>query len=75
MVVLIQEGKPMAYFSKNLNDAKKKYSAYDVEFYALVQSLKKWRHYLLPNNFLVYMDNHTIMPENFRRKKPNNFFF
>ena len=46
--VLNQEGKPIAYFSENLNDAKKKYSVYDQEFYAIVQALKKWRHYLLP---------------------------
>ena len=47
-VVLSQEGKPIAYFSENLNDAKKKYSIYDQEFYAIVQALKKWRNYLLP---------------------------
>ena len=27
--VLSQEGKPIAYFSEKLNDAKKKYSVYD----------------------------------------------
>ena len=47
-VVLSQEGKPIAYFSENLNDAKKKYSIYDQEFYAIVQALKKWRHYFFP---------------------------
>ena len=49
--VLSQEGKPIAYFSEKLNDAKKKYSVYDQEFYAIVQALKKWRHYLLPKEF------------------------
>lgn len=33
--VLSQEGKPIAYFSKKLNDAKK-HSTYDWEFYAIV---------------------------------------
>ena len=46
--VLTQEGKPIAYFSEKLNDAKKKHYVYDQEFYAIVQALKKWRHYLLP---------------------------
>ena len=36
VAVLSQEGKPIAYFSKKLNDAKKKYSIYDQEFYAIV---------------------------------------
>ena len=40
-VVLSQEGKPIAYFCENLNDAKKKYYVYDQEFYAIVQALKK----------------------------------
>ena len=38
--VLSQEGKPIAYFSEKLNNAKK-YSAYDHEFYVIVQALKK----------------------------------
>ena len=47
-VVLSQEGKPIAYFSEKLNDAKKKYFVYDQEFYAIVHALKKWRHYFFP---------------------------
>ena len=46
--VLSQEGRPVAFYSEKLNEAEKKYSAYDLELYALVQSFKKWRHYLLP---------------------------
>lgn len=38
----------MAFFSEKLNDAKRKYSSYDLEFYAMVKALNKWRHYLLP---------------------------
>jgi hypothetical protein len=40
--VLSQEGRPIAFFSEKLNDAKKKYFVYDQEFYAIVQALKKW---------------------------------
>ena len=40
-VVLSQEGKPIAFFSEKLNDAKRKYSVYDQEFYDIVQALKK----------------------------------
>ena len=58
--VLSQEGKPIAYFSENLNDAKKKYFVYDQEFYAIVQTLKKWRHYLLPKSFFLYIDHQAL---------------
>ena len=55
--ILSQEGKPFAYFSEKLNDAKKKYYVYDQEFYAIVQALKKWRHYFLPKEFFFYVDH------------------
>jgi hypothetical protein len=40
-VVLSQDGRPVALFSEKLNEAKNKYSVYDLEFYAIIQALKK----------------------------------
>ena len=51
--ILSQEGGPVTYFNEKLNDAKRKYSIYDKEFYAIVQALKKWRHYLLPKESIL----------------------
>jgi hypothetical protein len=59
-VVLSQEDKPVAYFSEKLNDAKQKYSSYVKVFYAIVQALKHWRHYLMPKEFILYSDNHSF---------------
>jgi hypothetical protein len=59
-VVLSQENIPVAYFSENLNEAKRNYSTYDKEFYAIIQALKKWRHYLVPKEFVLYSDNHAL---------------
>lgn len=59
-VVLSQEGKPVVFFSEKLNDAKKNYSSYDLELYAIVESLKKHKHYLLPKEFVVFIDNHAL---------------
>jgi hypothetical protein len=58
--VLSQDGRPIAYFSEKLNEAKVKYSTYDKEFYAVIQALKKWRHYLVPKEFVLYNDNHAL---------------
>jgi len=55
--VLTQEGHPIAYFNEILNDAKQKYSTYDKEFYAVIQALRYWRHYLLPQEFILFSDH------------------
>jgi len=59
-VVLSQEDRPVAYFSENLNETKKKYYSYDNEFYAVVDSLKKGRHYLMSKEFILYSNNHEL---------------
>ena len=59
--VLSQEGHLVAYFSEKLNEAKrKKNSIYEREFYAIVQSLKHWRHYLLLQEFVLYSDHEAL---------------
>jgi hypothetical protein len=59
-VVLSQDDRPIAYFTEKLNETKVKYSMYDKEFYAVIQALKKWRHYLVPKEFVLYSDNHAL---------------
>jgi hypothetical protein len=43
-----------------LNDSKRKYSTYDKDFYAIIQALNKWRHYLVPKEFVLYSDNQAL---------------
>jgi hypothetical protein len=43
-----------------LNATKEKYSTYDKKFYAVIQSLNKWRHYLIPKEFVLYSDNQAL---------------
>lgn len=45
--VLSQRGRPIAYYSEKLASARSRYSTYNVEFYAIVQAIKHWRHYLV----------------------------
>ncbi|XP_030930820.1 uncharacterized protein LOC115956645 [Quercus lobata] len=46
--VLMQEKRPIAYFSEKLNGAALNYPTYDKELYALMRALETWQHYLWP---------------------------
>jgi len=59
-IVLSQDEKPISYFSEKLNEAKHKYASYNKEFYAVIQDFKKWRHYLMPKEFILYIVNHAL---------------
>jgi hypothetical protein len=58
--VLSQDNRPVAYFSENMNESKKKYSTYDKEFYSIIQALKKERHYLVPQEIVLYSGNQAL---------------
>ncbi|XP_071906057.1 uncharacterized protein [Coffea arabica] len=58
--VLLQEGRPVAYFSEKLNGAALNYSTYDKELMALVQALQTWQHYLRPREFVLHTDHESL---------------
>ena len=58
--VLTQEGRPIAFFSEKLDDAKRKYSTYDKEFYAIVRCLEHRNHYLVANEFILHSDHEAL---------------
>jgi hypothetical protein len=60
VAVLSHDNRHVAYFSEKLNDTKKSYSTYDKELYEVIQSLKKWRNYLIPKEFVMYNDNQAL---------------
>jgi hypothetical protein len=58
--VLLQEGKPVAYFSEKLSGPSLNYSTYDNELYALARVLETWQHYLCPKEFVVDSDHESL---------------
>jgi hypothetical protein len=58
--VLLQEGKPITYFSEKLSGPSLNYSTYDKELYALVCVLEIWQHYLWPKEFVIHSDHESL---------------
>ncbi|XP_057733997.1 uncharacterized protein LOC130949239 [Arachis stenosperma] len=55
--VLMQEGHPIAFESRKLNDTKRRYTIQEKEMTTVVHCLRTWRHYLLGSHFIVKTDN------------------
>jgi Reverse transcriptase (RNA-dependent DNA polymerase)/RNase H-like domain found in reverse transcriptase/Integrase zinc binding domain/Chromo (CHRromatin Organisation MOdifier) domain/gag-polyprotein putative aspartyl protease len=55
--ILLQDGRPIAYFSKKLNDAERNYSTTEKELAGVMYALKEWRCYLLGKSFKVITDH------------------
>ena len=58
--VLTQHGKPISYHSETFNSAVVNYPTYDKELYALVQSVKKWKHYLMGKETVIHTDHQPL---------------
>ena len=58
--VLMQEGKVVAYASRQLKDHEQNYPTHDLELAAVVHALKIWKHYLLGNKCEIYIDHKSL---------------
>ena len=58
--VLLQEGRPIEFFSEKLNEAQQKWSTYEQELFAIVRMFKKWEHFLLQQEFILHSDHHAL---------------
>ena len=58
--VLLQEGHPIAFFSKKFGPQRRIASTYHKELYAIVEAVQKWRQYLLGREFVIKTDQHSL---------------
>jgi hypothetical protein len=58
--VLMQDGKVVAYASRQLKPHEQNYPTHDLEFAAIVHALKIWRHYLIGNKCKIYTDHKSL---------------
>ena len=58
--VLMQEGKVVAYGSRQLKIDERNYPTHDLELAAVIFALKIWRHYLYGERFEVLSDHKSL---------------
>ena len=58
--VLMQDGKVIAYASRQLKTYEKNYPTHDLELAAVVFALKIWRHFLYGESFEIYTDHKSL---------------
>ena len=57
---LSQSGRPVAFFSRSLNPSERKHSSVEKEAYAIIESIRRWRHYLAGRQFSLITDQKSV---------------
>ena len=68
--VFIQNGKVIAYASRQLKEYEKNYPTHDLELVVVVHAIKIWRHYLIGAHCKIYT-NHKSLKCFFAQKELN----
>jgi hypothetical protein len=68
--MLMQQGKVIAYPSRQFKDHEKNYPTHDLELAAIVYALKIWRHYFFQETVEIYTD-HKSLKYIFKQKELN----
>ena len=67
--VISQEGKPIAFYSRKLNDAQTRYTTTERELLSIVETLKEFRNILLGHKITVYTDHQNLTYKNFTTER------
>ena len=58
--VLMQEGRVIAYASRQLKPHEKRYPVHDLELAAVILALKIWRHYIFGERCKIFTDHKSL---------------
>ena len=59
--VIMQKGKPLAFYSRTLNSAQKSYTTGEQELLSIVETLKEFRTLLFGQKIVVHTDHKNIL--------------
>ncbi|GJT29898.1 RNA-directed DNA polymerase [Tanacetum coccineum] len=54
------EGRPIAFFSEKLSEARRKWTTYELGFYAIVRAVKHWEQYLFQQEYVLQTDHEGL---------------
>lgn len=63
-----QEDKPVAYFSKKLNEHQKKKKAIYIECLAIKEAIRYWQHWLIGRAFTIFSDHKPLESMNIKSR-------
>jgi hypothetical protein len=58
--ILMQDGRPMTFESKKLNDMERRWPTHEKEMWAVIHCLKTWGHDIGSKDVVVWTDNVTL---------------
>ena len=58
--VISQKGKPIDFYSRNMNSAQQNYTTTEKELLSMVETLKEFRNILLGHQITVYTDHKNL---------------
>lgn len=58
--VLMQQGKPLSFMSKTIGPKAAGMSTYDKEAVAILEALKKWKHYFAHSTLIIRTDQQSV---------------
>jgi hypothetical protein len=67
--VISQEGKPIAFYSRKLNDAQTRYTTTERELLSIVETLKEFKNILLGHRIIVHTDHKNLTCKNFNTER------
>ena len=67
--VIMQKGKPLAFYSRKLNDAQTRYTTTERELLSIVETLKEFRTILLGHKIKIFTDHKNLIHTNLRTER------
>ena len=67
--VISQDGKPIAFYSRKLNDAQTRYTTTERELLSIVETLKAYRNILLGYPIVVHTDHKNLVYKTFNTER------